>query len=175
MDKIKRYRYDSPIGWLELGEDGKGICQIDFLKDSLQRPEEENDCICRTPLLEEAAGQLEEYFAGQRKTFCLPLSLSGTDFQKRVWNALRKIPWGETRSYGQIAQMIGNPKACRAVGMANHANRIVIVIPCHRVIGADGSLTGYGGGLEIKRKLLELEGILIQRVPSETAVTVPPV
>ena len=107
-----------------------------------------------------AACQLSEYCAGKRKTFELPLRPEGTEFQRRVWAALSEIPYGETRSYGQIAATIGNPGAGRAVGMANHKNPLPIVVPCHRVIGAGGSLTGYAGGLDIKRKLLELEGVL---------------
>lgn len=170
--RIRLCRYESPVGPLEIGEDGEGICRISFGKaDSLsikgnaavqnseeaskeQLPRKE-----QTPLLQEAIRQLKEYFAGQRKSFDLPLSFYGTEFQKKVWQALLDIPYGETRSYGQIAAAVGNPKACRAVGMANHRNEIIIVVPCHRVIGADGSLTGYGGGLDVKRKLLELEGI----------------
>lgn len=101
--------------------------------------------------------QLDEYFKGTRKTFDFPYKLHGTPFQKTVWAALREIPYGETRSYKDIAEAIGCPRAFRAVGMANHANPIFIAIPCHRVIGADGSLVGYGGGLGMKKLLLELE------------------
>lgn len=101
--------------------------------------------------------QLDEYFAGTRSTFDFPYRLQGTPFQERVWAALCEIPYGETRSYKDIAQAIGHPKAYRAVGMANHANPICIVIPCHRVIGAGGALVGYGGGLDMKRALLALE------------------
>ena len=97
------------------------------------------------------------YLSGERRTFDLPLAPEGTAFQKAVWAELEKIPYGETRSYGQIAAQVGNAKACRAVGMANHRNPIPIFIPCHRVIGADGSLTGYGGGLDCKKVLLRLE------------------
>lgn len=110
-----------------------------------------------TALLEEAARQLREYFAGQRREFDLPLRLRGTAFQMQVWQVLQAIPYGEVRTYGEIARAIGKPKACRAVGMANHNNPISIIVPCHRVVGAGGSLTGYGGGLENKRFLLELE------------------
>ncbi len=105
----------------------------------------------------ETAKQLEEYFAGTRKVFDLPLCPEGTDFQKRVWKALLEIPYGETRTYQEIAQKAGSPRGFRAVGMANHNNPIMIVIPCHRVIGKDGSLTGYGGGLDMKERLLKLE------------------
>lgn len=111
----------------------------------------------RTDLLEDAYAEIGEYLCGKRKTFDLPLAPAGTLFQQKVWAALRSIPYGETRSYSQIAQAAGNPNACRAVGMANNKNPIAIIIPCHRVIGKDGSLTGYAGGLGIKKKLLELE------------------
>ena len=110
-----------------------------------------------TPLIKRAISQLSEYFDGERTSFDLPISPSGTGFQKKVWDALLTIPYGETRSYKDIAVQIGNPKAVRAVGMANNRNPIAIVIPCHRVIGHNGSLTGYGGGLDVKAYLLELE------------------
>ena len=100
---------------------------------------------------------MEEYFAGQRKEFSLPLAPKGTEFQLRVWQALLQIPYGETRSYGELAAMVGNPKACRAVGGANHRNPLSILIPCHRVVGTGGSLTGYAGGLSVKEFLLKLE------------------
>jgi methylated-DNA-[protein]-cysteine S-methyltransferase len=103
------------------------------------------------------ATQLEEYFAGRRETFDVPLQMHGTPFERRVWSALREIPYGETISYGELASRIGQPTGARAVGLANGRNPIAVVVPCHRVIGADGSLTGYGGGLERKRILLELE------------------
>lgn len=109
------------------------------------------------PLQERVREQLEEYFAGKRQQFQLPLDPEGTPFQVSVWKALCTIPYGETSSYGQIAALIGNRKACRAVGMANNRNPICIVVPCHRVIGADGSLVGYSGGLDVKKKLLALE------------------
>ena len=98
-----------------------------------------------------------EYFSGRRQVFTLPLALEGTPFQHRVWEALRKIPYGSTCSYGEVAAAVGNPKASRAVGMANNRNPLPVLIPCHRVIGADGGLVGYGGGLDIKKKLLALE------------------
>jgi methylated-DNA-[protein]-cysteine S-methyltransferase len=104
--------------------------------------------------------QLEEYFAGKRREFTFPLDLRGTDFQLACWRALLAIPYGETRSYADIARAVGKPTAFRAVGMANNRNPIAIVVPCHRVIASDGSLCGYGGGLDVKRKLLELEGAL---------------
>jgi methylated-DNA-[protein]-cysteine S-methyltransferase len=112
----------------------------------------------RTELAGKTESELSEYFGGQRRSFSVPLAPEGTIFQKSVWQALTAIPYGETRSYKEIAEAAGSPKACRAVGMANNKNPIPIIIPCHRVIGADGSLVGYGGGLEIKKALLKLEG-----------------
>ncbi|MBA4861957.1 methylated-DNA--[protein]-cysteine S-methyltransferase [Streptomyces sp. PSKA54] len=105
----------------------------------------------------EIATQLKAYFAGELKEFTLPLQLHGTPFQRTVWEQLRKIPYGETRSYGELAHELGNPKASRAVGLANGRNPVGIIVPCHRVVGADGSLTGYGGGLERKQQLLDFE------------------
>ena len=143
--------YDSPIGPMTLVQEGEALARLDF--DVPSQPEEV------TPLLLEACRQLREYFAGERKAFALPLAPAGTEFQKKVWAALRDIPWGETRSYGDIARAIGKPTACRAVGMANGRNPLPVFIPCHRVIGTNGSITGYSGGLEKKRFLLRLEGI----------------
>ena len=110
-----------------------------------------------TPLLLEAERQLREYFLGQWKRFALPLAPAGTEFQRRVWSALADIPYGTTCTYGELAAQIGNPRACRAVGMANNRNPLPIFIPCHRVVGTGGNLTGYAGGLAIKATLLELE------------------
>jgi methylated-DNA-[protein]-cysteine S-methyltransferase len=110
-----------------------------------------------TTLMKKAATQIEEYLNGKRKKFSLPLAMHGTEFQMNVWRALQTIPYGETRSYKEIAELVNRPKAVRAVGMANHRNPISIIVPCHRVIGHNGSLTGYGGGLSLKRRLLELE------------------
>jgi methylated-DNA-[protein]-cysteine S-methyltransferase len=112
----------------------------------------------RNPILEDAVRQLRAYFAGSLRTFTLPLDPLGTEFQKRVWRELVSIPFGEIRSYTQIAQAIGAPRAVRAVGAANGANPLPIVVPCHRVIGASGKLVGYGGGLPLKKRLLDLEG-----------------
>lgn len=111
----------------------------------------------QTALLREAVQQLHAYLAGRLQSFHLPLAPHGTPFQQNVWAALCTIPYGETRSYKQVAEMLGNPKACRAVGMANNRNPIAVIIPCHRVIGANGTLVGYGGGLLLKKRLLELE------------------
>lgn len=146
--------YHSPVGWLRIIENGKGITMIEYIsdaKDQLTATE------ANTPLLKEAVRQLAGYFSGKRKDFTLPLDPQGTDFQMRTWDALRDIPYGETRTYKQIAEAIGCPKGFRAVGLANNRNPISIVVPCHRVIGADGSLTGYAGGLDIKEQLLAIE------------------
>lgn len=145
--------WDSPVGFLEIAEDGTGITEIQLSN----RKNPANSSVQKTPLIERAISQLSEYFAGKRKEFDLPLSLHGTEFQLSDWKALQTIPYGETKSYQQIAMQIGNIKACRAVGMANRNNPIMIVIPCHRVIGKNGNLTGYACGLDIKKKLLELE------------------
>jgi len=141
---------DSPVGSLWLASDGECLTKLTFGTN----PAGENPC----PLLERTREELLEYFSGRRREFDIPLRPAGTAFQQADWRALCQIPYGETASYRDIAIAIGNPKACRAVGMANHANPIAIIIPCHRVVGRDGSLTGYGGGLEIKRFLLKLEG-----------------
>jgi methylated-DNA-[protein]-cysteine S-methyltransferase len=108
--------------------------------------------------MEQAAEELRTYFAGNLRVFRVPLDIQGTDFQLAVWHHLLKIPYGETRSYAQVAQAVGQPKAVRAVGAANGANPVAIIVPCHRVIGSSGTLTGYGGGLPLKKRLLELEG-----------------
>ena len=141
----------SPVGTLKLAEESGAITELRFEEWDGKTPKEE------TELLSRAKRELGEYFAGQRREFTLPLAPAGTGFQRRVWDALLTIPYGQTRSYGELAALIGSPKASRAVGSANHNNPISIFIPCHRVIGANGSLTGYGGGLEVKRALLALE------------------
>jgi methylated-DNA-[protein]-cysteine S-methyltransferase len=118
-------------------------------------PGERNDS---NKWMEQATEELQAYFAGKLRTFRVPLDMKGTDFQLSVWNQLTRIPFGETRSYAQIAEAVGRPKAVRAVGAANGANPVAIIVPCHRVIGSGGTLTGYGGGLPLKKRLLELEG-----------------
>ena len=147
------YTYNRKFCNLFIAEESGKIRNISFTKDKIPDDFTKGE----TPLIKKAINQIDEYFSGKRKTFNLPLVLHGTDFQIKVWNALQQIPYGETRSYGEIAIMIKNPKACRAVGMANNRNPIAIVIPCHRVIGSDGSLVGFGGGLGVKEKLLGLE------------------
>lgn len=142
-----------PIGWVRIVEQEGWIVEI----YTVDKAEENIQNVKYTPAIQETIRQLEEYFEGKRQEFDLPLAPEGTPFQKKVWAALQTIPYGETRTYGQIACQIGNPKACRAVGMANHRNPLLIVVPCHRVVGADGTLTGYAAGLERKQMLLELE------------------
>ena len=141
------------IGRLGLVENGEAVTNVFFRSEKAPTNTKEK----ATPLLRRTARQIEEYLYGQRTTFDLPLKPEGTEFQQSVWKSLQTIPYGETRSYRDIAEQIGCPKACRAVGMANHRNPITIIIPCHRVIGTDGSLTGYGGGLPLKQQLLNLE------------------
>lgn len=149
---------DSPVGPLRLCGDGTHLTRLDFVDgrkitalpaDAVEDADAEPFARVRT--------QLAEYFAGRRQAFDLPLQPRGTDFQLRVWEQLGLIPFGVTLSYGQLAARLGQPNASRAVGLANGNNPLSIVVPCHRVIGADGSLTGFGGGLDIKRQLLELE------------------
>ncbi len=154
---------DSPVGRLGITATDKAVTRIFFAhREHCALPENEAFERCGspaelTPVLRQAIAELEAYFAGSRREFTLPLAPVGTPFQHKVWQALQTIPYGETRSYGQIAAQAGNPRACRAVGMANNRNPLVIVVPCHRVVGSDGSLTGYAGGLEVKKFLLQLE------------------
>lgn len=147
---------DTPIGELLLAGDGDGLAMIGFPKGSMRRAPEP-DWIFNEKPLAEVRKQLVEYFAGERRAFDLPLQLSGTEFQVSVLRALLDIPYGETASYGEIARRIGRPRAVRAVGAANGRNPIPIVVPCHRVIGSTGDLTGFGGGLDTKEALLRLE------------------
>ncbi|MBT8067349.1 MAG: methylated-DNA--[protein]-cysteine S-methyltransferase [Gammaproteobacteria bacterium] len=147
---------DTPIGELLLAGEEDALSMIGFPKGSMRR-DPEPDWIYNEKPLAEARRQLQEYFAGERKTFDLPLHLSGTEFQVSVLEALQKIPYGETVSYGEIAKRIGRPRAMRAVGAANGRNPIPIVVPCHRVIGSSGDMTGFGGGIDTKEALLRLE------------------
>ena len=151
------YRYlATPVGDLLLAGDEEGLSLIGFPKGKM-RHDPEADWIFNEKPFVDACRQLEEYFAGTRKEFDLPLHLSGSDFQVQVLKELQQIPYGETTSYGEIAKRIGRPKAMRAVGAANGRNPIPIIIPCHRVIGSSGDLTGFGGGLDTKEALLRLE------------------
>lgn len=146
------YVYDTEIGPISLVEGDKHITNLTFGGEAVEGLE-----LKETTLIKEAKRQLDEYFGGRRMIFDLPIKLEGTEFQKKVWQALEEIPYGMTYSYGQIAEKIGNPRAARVVGLANNKNPVSIIIPCHRVIGKDGSLVGYGGGLKIKEFLLDLE------------------
>jgi len=158
------YQYiDSPVDPLLLAADGQGLRLIEFHtpRHPMARIADwrEGD----NAILQAVRTQLEEYFAGTRTAFELPLAPDGTTFQKEVWHVLADIPYGQTISYAQLAQRVGKPTAMRAVGAANGRNPLPIVLPCHRVIGADGSLTGFGGGLPTKQFLLELEGALLPK------------
>lgn len=158
-------RYEAPCGTLVLGSFGERLCLCDWLVERhraavdrrLSRVLNARFCEGASPIIEEAERQLDEYFDGKRKEFNIPLLFAGTEFQKKVWTELLKIPYGVTVSYAELAQRIGMPKACRAVANANGANAISVFVPCHRVIGSDHSLTGYGGGLDTKLALLQLE------------------
>ena len=152
-----RYSYcDSPVGALLLVARTEGLAEIHFPSRG-RRANAKSDWIEEDSALAEPAGQLRAYFSGELESFDLPLAPQGTLFQQKVWAELSRIPYGETVSYGELARRIGNPQASRAVGLANGSNPIPIIIPCHRVIGSNGKLTGYGGGLAIKEKLLALE------------------
>jgi methylated-DNA-[protein]-cysteine S-methyltransferase len=149
---------ESPVGKLKLVASDNALVAILWEKDSPRRVRlsdlAAND---RHPVLVETERQLSEYFSGKRKTFSIALDMRGTRFQKEVWEALLAIPFGETRSYGQLAKQLGNPQATRAVGAANGRNPLSIIVPCHRVIGSSGKLTGFAGGLDVKAHLLSLE------------------
>ena len=147
---VKKYHYNTPIGNLWIAEKQNKIYKISFF-DIIQGD------TCETTLIKETFHQLNEYFNKKRQIFDVPLLLEGTDFQLKVWKELMKIPYGQTASYKDIATSIGNPKACRAVGLANNKNKIIIIIPCHRIIGSNGQLTGFAGGLNTKKYLLNLE------------------
>lgn len=162
MFRLYYSRIQSPIGALVIGVSEKGLAIIEF-----DRGEFPKGRLAQSANWEESSArtgavvrELEEYFAGERREFTVPLDLRGTDFQKKCWRALLKIPYGKTKSYAEIARAVGCPKGFRAVGMANHDNPVPIIVPCHRVLASDGTLGGYGGGLEVKQKLLELEGAI---------------
>ncbi|MEU1000210.1 methylated-DNA--[protein]-cysteine S-methyltransferase [Streptomyces tibetensis] len=147
---------DSPYGPLTLVADDGVLCGL-YMTDQRHRPAEETFGTRDDTLFAEAEEQLKAYFAGDLKEFTVPLRLTGTPFQRAVWDQLCRIPYGETRTYGRLADALGTPAASRAVGLANGRNPIGIIVPCHRVIGANGGLTGYGGGLERKQRLLDFE------------------
>jgi len=156
MSRIYYTTMESPVGQLRLVAEELGLRTVWFVrgrKDEKAHVDWKEDAA----FFADVKRQLNAYFAGELKEFEIPLLMEGTEFQKRVWKALQTIPYGETMSYGEVAKKIGEPKAVRAVGAANGQNPIPIIVPCHRVIGSDGSLTGFGGGIENKKKLLELE------------------
>ena len=160
METLHYTRMDSLAGPLLVGVSSKGLTVLEFDRGHWPaNPKnvrwEESKAATRVYI-----EQLREYFDGHRREFTFPVDLRGTEFQMRCWRALLQIPYGETRTYADIAQAVGTPQGFRAVGMANNRNPVAIVVPCHRVIASDGTLCGYGGGLDIKRKLLELEGAL---------------
>ncbi len=146
--------YAMPLGRLTIVANESGLTQILFGPHSIEGAAKRPSALTNT-----AATQLQEYFAGKRRDFDLPLDPHGTEFQLKVWEQLKRIPYGETRTYAQIAEAVGSPKGFRAVGLANNKNPLPIVVPCHRVIGAGGKLVGYAAGIKIKRYLLELEGV----------------
>jgi len=158
----------SPVGRLTLVAAGDSLVAL-YFDDDPHAARARADAARDDRRLRAATTELEEYFAGTRTTFDLPLAPEGTAFQKKVWAALCRIPFGDTATYGQIARAVGRPAASRAIGGANHRNPIAIIVPCHRVIGADGSMTGYGGGLRRKRLLLDLES----RVAASGQLTLP--
>ena len=149
---------DSPVGPLTLAGTGSTLMHLRMV-DQTYEPDRSGWAPAESEVFSEAVEQLAAYFAGELTEFDLDLDLAGTEFQRKVWAALRTIPYGETRSYGEIALQIGSPSASRAVGMANGRNPIGIIVPCHRVIGSTGGLTGYGGGIDRKRQLLALERV----------------
>lgn len=160
MEKIYYSRFVSPVGPLLLAATEKGLYRVQF---GAALPDEGAEWLECSAKLAETTTQLGLYFAGELREFILTLDLRGTPFQIRCWEALCSIPYGATCSYGEIAEKVGRPRAFRAVGQANHDNPIAIIVPCHRVIGANGKLTGYGGGLSVKEKLLRLEAGELQK------------
>ena len=161
----------TPVGTLYAMADDSGLSVLDFVERDLPQVPARNEVVsvdpADHPILAQTVLELMEYFGGERESFSIPLSPRGTAFELKVWAALSEIPFGETRSYGQQAKAIGAPSASRAVGAANGRNRIAIVIPCHRVIGANGSLTGYGGGMPRKKWLLEHEQAVVRCDPAK--------
>ncbi|MGI6668145.1 MAG: methylated-DNA--[protein]-cysteine S-methyltransferase [Acetivibrionales bacterium] len=150
------FYYKTCVGVIGIADNGKAITGLFFAGDGRLNPDVSGS-LKETPLIREAAFQLSEYFAGKRKAFDIPLDMKGTPFQLAVWKALSGIPYGETSSYKEISESIGRARAYRAVGMACNRNPVAIIVPCHRVIGSDGSMTGFASGVGIKEKLLELE------------------
>jgi methylated-DNA-[protein]-cysteine S-methyltransferase len=165
MNEVNIQRHQTEIGELVLGSLGGKLCLLGFgdremrraVDDQIRKKLDAKFIEQSDKVLEQTMKQVDEYLSGKRKEFDVPLLILGTDFQRRVWQALTKVPYGATSTYGQIAEDIGSPRAVRAVGNASSLNPISIIVPCHRIIGGDGGLVGYGGGLSVKRRLLELE------------------
>jgi methylated-DNA-[protein]-cysteine S-methyltransferase len=165
MDRMNIQRHKTEIGELLLGSFGSKLCLLGFgdretrraFDDRIRKKLDAEFVEQSDEVLEKTRRQVDEYLNGNRKEFDIPLLMVGTDFQRRVWKALMRVPYGATSTYGQIAEDIGSPRAVRPIGNANKANPLSIIVPCHRVIGSDGELVGYGGGLSVKRRLLELE------------------
>ena len=162
-EKVYYQQMDSPVGQLLLAATDKGLRRLHFQRGDPLQPARNEVWIESAIALEPYRKQLTAYFRGELRQFTFNLDLVGTPFQKKCWEALRRIPYGATCSYRDLAQAVGSPRGFRAVGQANHNNPVAIVVPCHRVVGADGSLTGYGGGMENKEKLLRLEGVDLQQ------------
>ncbi|MBN2430573.1 MAG: methylated-DNA--[protein]-cysteine S-methyltransferase [Acidobacteria bacterium] len=172
MEQCVHTWYQSPIGRLVLGATGQGICWLGFsgdnqwaaLQDFLNR-QGMSGVSGQQVFLKQAVAEISDYLTGGRREFSVPLDLRGTRFQREVWTALGRIPFGRTTSYSRLAAAVGRPRAARAVGLAAHRNPVPIIVPCHRLIGAAGALTGFGGGLDLKRKLLRHEGVALERAP----------
>lgn len=160
METLFYSRHQSPVGPLIIGVSSKSLVLLEFERGPFPPAKSKVEWELSGDATREYVRQLKEYFAGQRREFSFRLDLRGTPFQVRCWQALVDIPYGETRTYADMARAVGCPQGYRAVGLANNRNPIAIVVPCHRVIASDGTLCGYGGGLDVKRKLLELEGAL---------------
>jgi O-6-methylguanine DNA methyltransferase len=163
LEKVYYLRMDSPVGLLLLAATDKGLRRLHFQRGNPPQPGRNEVWIESEDALRPYQEQLLAYFRGELREFTFDLDLVGTPFQKKCWDALRHIPYGTTCSYRDLARAVGSPRGFRAVGQANHNNPVAIVVPCHRVIGANGSLTGYGGGMETKEKLLRLEGVNLQQ------------
>jgi len=159
---MKVYYYETILGKMRIAEENEVIVEI--VLDKLNYPLKDDYEVKETPLIKQVMKEINEYFNGERKQFDFPFRLNGTEFQNKVWNSLCDIPYGETKTYKQIAEAIGSPKASRAVGLANNKNRLIIVVPCHRVIGSNGKMVGYAGGIDLKEKLLNIEEIEINKV-----------
>ena len=167
MEPLYCTEVDSPVGKLVIAVSERGLVKLEFPQRTEAERSVDPPTAEQAKLVSECERQISEYFAGKRRQFTIPLDLRGTPFQLACWNALLAIPYGETRSYAEVARLVKRPRGFRAVGLANNRNPVAIIVPCHRVIASDGTLCGYGGGLDLKRKLLELEGA---RAVAQTAL-----